>query len=41
VVLKSSQKKQTAQRFLEFVKSPAISALVKQYGFDSPGTGAK
>jgi molybdate transport system substrate-binding protein len=41
VVLKSSQKKQTAQRFLEFVKSPTISALMKQYGFDSPGSGAK
>lgn len=37
VILKSSQKKQTAQRLLEFLKSPPISALMKQYGFESPG----
>ena len=37
VVLKSSRRKQTAQRFLEFIKTPAISALMKQYGFESPG----
>jgi len=38
VVLKSSRQKQTAQRFLEFIKSPAISALMKEYGFESPGS---
>ena len=41
VILRSSPKKQTAKQFLEFVKSSAISALMNQYGFDSPGSGAR
>src|SRR5215813_234435 len=41
VIIKSSHKKQAAQRFLEFLKSPAISALMKQYGFESPGDAAE
>ncbi|HEX7958666.1 MAG TPA: molybdate ABC transporter substrate-binding protein [Terriglobales bacterium] len=36
VILKSSANKKTARRFLEFIKSPAISNLMKQYGFESP-----
>jgi len=39
VILKSSQRKATAQRFLEFVKTPAIAALMKQYGFESIESG--
>ena len=33
VVLKASQKKETARAFLEFVKSPAIGELLRSYGF--------
>jgi molybdate transport system substrate-binding protein len=36
VILRSSARKQTARRFLEFIKSPAISDLMKQYGFQPP-----
>jgi len=36
VILKASSKKQTARQFLEFIKSPAISSRMKQYGFESP-----
>lgn len=36
VILKASSKKRTARRFVEFIKSPEISALLKQYGFESP-----
>jgi molybdate transport system substrate-binding protein len=34
VILKSSTKKETAQRFLAFVKSSAVGELLKTYGFD-------
>jgi molybdate transport system substrate-binding protein len=33
VVLKASQKKETARAFLEFVKSPAITDVLRSYGF--------
>jgi molybdate transport system substrate-binding protein len=34
VLLKSSQKKDAARAFLEYVKTPAISAVLRQYGFE-------
>jgi len=34
VVLKSSQKKAQARKFMEYLKSPEIVALFKQYGFE-------
>jgi molybdate transport system substrate-binding protein len=34
VVLKSSQKKDQARRFMEYLKSPEVVALFKQYGFE-------
>jgi molybdate transport system substrate-binding protein len=33
VVVRASQRKETARAFLEFVKSPAISELLRSYGF--------
>ena len=33
VVLKSSQKKDAARVFLEFVKTPAVAELLRGYGF--------
>src|SRR5262249_12501267 len=33
VVLKASKKKEVAQEFLEFVKSPAVAELLRSYGF--------
>lgn len=36
VVLKSSQKKQQAKKFMDFVKSAEIVALLRQYGFQVP-----
>lgn len=41
VILKSSSKKQTGRRFVEFIKSPEISALLKQYGFESAESSAR
>lgn len=41
VILKSSARKQTARRFLEFMKSPSISSLMKEYGFESPESGSR
>src|SRR5579883_1086807 len=37
IILKSSRQKETAQRFLAFVKSAAVSDLLKTYGFDVEG----
>lgn len=34
VLLKSSQKKEAARAFLEYVKTPAVATLLRQYGFD-------
>jgi molybdate transport system substrate-binding protein len=34
VVLKSSQKKAQARKFMEYLKSPEVVALFKQYGFE-------
>lgn len=42
VILKSSQQKEAARAFLQFVKSPEIMDLLKKYGFSVPtqsGTG--
>jgi molybdate transport system substrate-binding protein len=36
VVLKSSQHKDTAKALLNFIKTPAIAALFRTYGFDVP-----
>ena len=36
VILKSSQKKDSAHKFLTFLKTPEISALMKRYGFAAP-----
>jgi molybdate transport system substrate-binding protein len=33
VVVRASQKKETARTFLEFVKSPAIAEVLRSYGF--------
>src|SRR5215469_5451610 len=41
VILKASLKKQTARRFLEFIRSHEISALLKQYGFESPESSSR
>ena len=40
VVLKASQKKETAKKFLAFVKTPAIVSLMKDYGFTIPTSGS-
>lgn len=37
VVIKASQKKETAKCFVEFLKSPEIVELMKEYGFELPG----
>lgn len=34
VLLQSSQKKDAARAFLEYVKTPAIGAVMRQYGFE-------
>jgi molybdate transport system substrate-binding protein len=41
IILKSSQKKEAAQHFMDFLKTPAIVTLMRSYGFtvpDSPAT---
>lgn len=40
VILKSSRNKEIARQFLEFVRTPAISALLRDYGFDVPDRSA-
>jgi molybdate transport system substrate-binding protein len=40
VILKSSRNKEVARQFLEFVRTPAISALFGEYGFDVPDRSA-
>ena len=35
-ILKSSQHKQVAKQFLEFVKTPAMVALLRKFGFEVP-----
>ena len=37
VILKSSHDKETARRFLEFLKTPGTMELLKNYGFAMPG----
>jgi ABC-type molybdate transport system substrate-binding protein len=37
VVLKSSKSKDVARQFLAFLKTAAVSDLLKGYGFDVPG----
>ena len=34
VILKSAKDKETARKFLEFVKSPAVADIFRSYGFD-------
>jgi molybdate transport system substrate-binding protein len=41
VILSSSKNKQAAQQFLSFFKTPAISELLRSYGFDLPATSPK
>ena len=41
VILASSKNKDTARHFLSFIKTPAIAALLKTYGFDVPDSAAK
>ena len=42
VILKSSQQKETAKSFVEFVKTPAVGELLRTYGFAVPsGSGQK
>ena len=36
VILKSSQKKEAAKKFLAFIKRPAIVGLMRNYGFTTP-----
>ncbi len=36
LILKSSREKEIARQFLAFIRSPAISALLRDYGFDVP-----
>jgi len=36
VILKSSQQKDTAKAFLNFIKTPAVAELFRTYGFDVP-----
>jgi len=40
VILKSSQKKDIARQFLEFLKTPTILELLRSYGFSVPGGSA-
>jgi molybdate transport system substrate-binding protein len=40
VILKSSQKKDLARKFLAFLKTPATTALMERYGFAIPKTAA-
>jgi molybdate transport system substrate-binding protein len=40
IILKSSQKKETAQHFLDFLKTPAIVTLMRSYGFTVPDSPA-
>jgi molybdate transport system substrate-binding protein len=40
VILKSSDKKDTARQFIEFLKTPPILELLRSYGFSAPGTPA-
>jgi molybdate transport system substrate-binding protein len=40
VIIKSSQKKATAEQFLAFIKTPAIVSLMRDYGFTVPGSTA-
>ena len=39
VVIKSSKKKETANKFLAFIKTPAIVSLMRNYGFVVPDNG--
>jgi molybdate transport system substrate-binding protein len=41
VILGSSKNKETARQFLAFFKKPAISDLLKRYGFEVHGSSAK
>ncbi len=41
VVMKSSKNKDVARQFLAFLRTPAISDLLKGYGFDVQGASAK
>jgi molybdate transport system substrate-binding protein len=38
VILKSARDKDTAEKFLKFLKEPSTVALMQQYGFVPPGT---
>jgi molybdate transport system substrate-binding protein len=37
VILKSSDKKDTARQFIEFMKTPPILELLRSYGFSAAG----
>jgi molybdate transport system substrate-binding protein len=37
VILKSSKQKETARRFLDYLKTPAMLGLLKSFGFSAPG----
>lgn len=39
VILKSSKNKETAVRFLSFLKSPAVAEILEKYGFGVPSHG--
>jgi ABC-type molybdate transport system substrate-binding protein len=39
VVVKSSQKKEAAKAFLEYIKSAAGKAVMDKYGFTTPPAG--
>jgi molybdate transport system substrate-binding protein len=41
IILKSSQKKELAKCLLQFLQTPEIIDLMKQYGFELPGPHAK
>jgi len=40
VILKSSNEKELAKQFMEFIKQPETKALMEQYGFSIPESGA-
>ena len=40
IILKSSQQKATARRFIDFLKTPPILELLRSYGFSSPSPPA-
>lgn len=40
IIRKSSRNKEIARQYLEFMKTPAISALSRDYGFDIPDRSA-